>query len=86
MITGKQKSVLYCESLSMNQIYASKLNEQGEKTRIEKLEMFDEFEEWDLLQSHYCITLAVGSSNADATTEIKIWVVYLKQAFKMQGI
>lgn len=26
--------------------------------RIEKLELFDEFEEWHLIQSHYCFTLA----------------------------
>lgn len=27
--------------------------------RIERLEIFDEFEEWDLIQSHYCIALGV---------------------------
>jgi hypothetical protein len=30
----------------MERIYNTKLNLEGEKTRIEKLEMFDEFEEW----------------------------------------
>ena len=43
----------------MSDIYQSKLNGEGEKTRVEKLEMFDEFEEWALLQGHYCLTLAV---------------------------
>ena len=52
----------------MNRIYAEKLNESGEKSRIERLEMMDEFEEWDLLQSHYCITLAVFSPT-DTSTE-----------------
>ena len=37
------------ECLPMTTIYRDKLNEQGEKTRIEKLELFDEFEEWELL-------------------------------------
>lgn len=50
----------------MNRIYAEKLNEANEKSRIEALEMFDEFEEWELLQSHYCITLAICSSEANA--------------------
>ena len=47
----------------MTTIYRDKLNEQGEKTRIEKLELFDEFEEWDLLQSHYCICLAARKTS-----------------------
>lgn len=33
----------------MNEVYKHKLNNDGEKTRIEKLEIFDEFEEWELL-------------------------------------
>ena len=37
------------ECLPMTTIYRDKLNDQGEKSRIEKLELFDEFEEWDLL-------------------------------------
>ena len=57
LTTGEQ--VLHVESLTMSDVYASKLNSEGEKTRIEKIEMFDEFEEWVLLQSHYCLTLAV---------------------------
>lgn len=27
--------------------------------RIQRLEIFDEFEEWDLIQSHYCIALGI---------------------------
>ena len=46
------------ESLALNNVYSTKLNEEGERTRIEKLEMFDEFEEWELLLGHYCLTLA----------------------------
>jgi tRNA wybutosine-synthesizing protein 4 len=44
------------ECYNMSQIYAKKL-EQTEKSRIEKLEIFDEFEEWELLQRHYCVCL-----------------------------
>ena len=62
LASSKGKQMVHCESLSLNQIYASKLNEEGERTRIERLEMFDEFEEWDLLQGHYCVTLAVCSN------------------------
>ena len=38
-------------------IYDELVNKELERTRIEKLEMFDEFEEWDMLQSHYCLSL-----------------------------
>lgn len=72
LVASKGKSLIHCESLNMNQIYSTKLNEAGEKTRIDRLEMFDEFEEWEILQSHYCITLAVSSSKSEATTQIKI--------------
>ena len=44
-----------------------------ERSRIESLEMFDEFEEWVLLQSHYCITFGSrglgNSSKADGGQE-----------------
>lgn len=42
------------ECYSMNIVYDSKLD-AIEKKRIESLEIFDEFEEWVLLQSHYCL-------------------------------
>lgn len=44
------------ECYDMSQIYAKTLDQQ-EKARIEKLEIFDEFEEWELLQKHYCLCL-----------------------------
>jgi hypothetical protein len=37
------------ECIGMNTLYRDKLNGEGERTRIEKLEIFDEFEEWELL-------------------------------------
>ena len=72
LIASKQRNLLHVESISMNRIYSDKLNEANEKTRIERLEMFDEFEEWDLLQSHYCITLAVCSNDQESTTQLRI--------------
>jgi hypothetical protein len=45
----QNKGEVNAECLPMTLIYRDKLNEAGEKTRIEKLELFDEFEEWDLL-------------------------------------
>ncbi len=44
------------ECYSMSEIYKKKLD-ASERHRIEKIEIFDEFEEWDLLQSHYCMCL-----------------------------
>ncbi|SCP05884.1 leucine carboxyl methyltransferase, putative [Plasmodium ovale] len=41
----------------MNEIYDYHLGED-EKKEIEKIEMFDEFEEWRLLQNHYFILVA----------------------------
>ena len=44
------------ECYNMSIVYSTKLD-ATERSRIEKLELFDEFEEWDLLQSHYCLCL-----------------------------
>lgn len=44
----------HVECETMEKVYREKLDAE-ERKRIEKLEMFDEFEEWVLLQSHYCL-------------------------------
>ena len=49
---------VYTSAVNMTQVYNKHLD-ATEKARIERLEMFDEFEEWVLLQDHYCI--AYGS-------------------------
>jgi len=49
------------ESLDMNQIY-QKLLDPTENQRISRVEIFDEFEEWNLIQAHYCIVLALNDS------------------------
>jgi len=39
-----------------------KYAEKAERARIEKIEIFDEFEEWNILQSHYCVILGLKGS------------------------
>uniref|UniRef100_A0A7S3CU96 Uncharacterized protein n=1 Tax=Strombidium rassoulzadegani TaxID=1082188 RepID=A0A7S3CU96_9SPIT len=50
----KEDQSVHVEAITMEQLYREKLNPQ-EKVRIERIEMFDEFEEWTLLQAHYCL-------------------------------
>ena len=56
----------------MSEIYAKKLD-QTEKKRIEKLEIFDEFEEWELLQKHYCLCLGKRLASPDIETMLSLW-------------
>ena len=44
-----------CNALDMLDIY--KIIDAKEKSRIEKLQLFDEFEEWTILMQHYFISL-----------------------------
>ena len=60
------------ESLPMITIYDEKVNLEQERTRIEKLEMFDEFEEWNMLQSHYCLSLGQRLPSTNGNTQIRI--------------
>lgn len=46
----------------MNDVYR-KVIPTSDRERIEKLEMFDEFEEWYLIQAHYSITVSVISKD-----------------------
>ena len=50
------------EAKSMNEIYKTCLD-PNDVRRIQKLEIFDEFEEWDLIQEHYCIAVGVQENN-----------------------
>nr|BAD95220.1 hypothetical protein [Arabidopsis thaliana] len=45
----------------MLKVYGSFVDTQ-EKRRIERLELFDEFEEWHMMQEHYCVTYAVNDA------------------------
>ena len=53
---------------SMTDIYRHFLDKE-ETRKIEKIELFDEFEEWHLIQGHYCISMAAtnGSCKIDET-------------------
>ena len=59
------------ECFDLHDVYTLKLD-PTEKARIEKLEIFDEFEEWELLQSHYCICLGKRIKDAERAAQIKI--------------
>jgi len=48
----------FVQVFDMNDIYY-KCIDRADVARAEKLEIFDEFEEWHLMQAHYCIVLSV---------------------------
>jgi tRNA wybutosine-synthesizing protein 4 len=50
---GGMNSSECCDMLTL---YNTKLD-KTEKARIEKLEIFDEYEEWEMLSIHYCVSL-----------------------------
>uniref|UniRef100_A0A1J3DN59 Leucine carboxyl methyltransferase 1 homolog n=1 Tax=Noccaea caerulescens TaxID=107243 RepID=A0A1J3DN59_NOCCA len=54
---GWQRAVAW----DMLKVYGSFVDTQ-DKRRIERLELFDEFEEWHMMQEHYCVTYAVNDS------------------------
>mmetsp|Transcript_97083 Transcript_97083/g.153069 ORF Transcript_97083/g.153069 Transcript_97083/m.153069 type:complete len:381 (-) Transcript_97083:54-1196(-) len=55
-----------CLAVDMNEVY-SKYLDQKDLDRIHKLEMMDEFEEWNLIQGHYfhLVATRTGSSGPD---------------------
>jgi len=59
------------ECVDMNEVYNKKLD-KTEKLRIEKLEIFDEFEEWEMLQRHYCLCLGKRITNQEIDALIHI--------------
>ncbi|KAI3848123.1 hypothetical protein MKX03_028962 [Papaver bracteatum] len=54
---GWQRAVAW----DMQNVY-SKFIDQKERRRIERLELFDEFEEWHMMQEHYCVAYAVNDA------------------------
>ena len=58
------------DSITMLQAYERMLT-ADDKVRVNKLEMFDEVEEWQLLMSHYALTVAIkGDELAPVLTSI----------------
>ncbi|KAL2511546.1 Leucine carboxyl methyltransferase [Abeliophyllum distichum] len=54
---GWQRAVAW----DMLRVYGNFIEAQ-EKRRIERLELFDEFEEWHMLQEHYCVAYAINDA------------------------
>ncbi|KAI0500265.1 hypothetical protein KFK09_018475 [Dendrobium nobile] len=54
---GWQRAVAW----DMLRIY-NEFIEAQEKRRIERLELFDEFEEWYMMQEHYCVAYAINDA------------------------
>ncbi|CAA3024585.1 tRNA wybutosine-synthesizing 4 [Olea europaea subsp. europaea] len=54
---GWQRAVAW----DMLRVYSNFIEAQ-EKRRIERLELFDEFEEWHMLQEHYCVAYAINDA------------------------
>lgn len=67
----KETGFTKVECLEMNKVYKERL-EQGERNRIEKLEIFDEFEEWEMLQHHYCLCLGKRMNNEATDAQVYI--------------
>ncbi|GLT51556.1 hypothetical protein SLA2020_249590 [Shorea laevis] len=54
---GWQRAVAW----DMLRVY-SKFIDAQERRRIERLELFDEFEEWHMMQEHYCVAYAINDA------------------------
>eukprot|EP00891_Asterochloris_glomerata_P002981 jgi/Astpho2/2981/fgenesh1_pm.00051_%23_4_t len=50
------------EALDMHTVYGRHVDPL-QRRRIERLELFDEFEEWNMLQSHYCIAIGYNDTH-----------------------
>lgn len=50
------------KSATMLSIYNT-LIPMTEKIRINRIEMLDEVEEWELLMSHYCVSMGIRGGN-----------------------
>ena len=51
----------------MNQVY-SRFISREEQRRVARVEIFDELEEWHLIQGHYAITVAVRESCSSSSS------------------
>lgn len=63
----------------------SKFLDPSEIRRISRIEMFDEFEEWHLIQAHYCIVVAGQGSFAewfDEMTRMAMFLICFEQTYR----
>lgn len=52
----------FAECMTMNKLYRDRLDHSA----VDKLEIFDEYEEWEIMQGHYCLVLgARGAANTE---------------------
>lgn len=54
---GWQRAIAW----NMLRVYSEFVDSQ-ERRRIERLELFDEFEEWHMMQEHYCVAYAINDA------------------------
>eukprot|EP00270_Netrium_digitus_P003426 TRINITY_DN13951_c0_g1_i2.p1 TRINITY_DN13951_c0_g1~~TRINITY_DN13951_c0_g1_i2.p1 ORF type:complete len:344 (+),score=69.09 TRINITY_DN13951_c0_g1_i2:36-1034(+) len=54
------------DAVDMDDIYRKHLNPDDVR-RIETLEIFDEFEEWHIMQEHYCIAYGINDATDEGT-------------------
>ena len=59
----------WARALDMNDVYY-KFLDKGDLARVEKLEIFDEFEEWHIMQAHYCLLVGATAVDEEATAAI----------------
>ncbi|XP_068329291.1 leucine carboxyl methyltransferase 1 homolog isoform X2 [Pyrus communis] len=57
MIRNLERAVAW----DMLKVYSDFVEAQ-ERRRIERLELFDEFEEWHMMQEHYCVAYAINDA------------------------
>ncbi|ANQ10212.1 Leucine carboxyl methyltransferase [Plasmodium coatneyi] len=81
-----EKQLCRFKSLGWSHVYISDMNEiydyhlnLDEKKKIEKIEMFDEFEEWRLLQNHYFILVAFSASQHLSTNGLYVFLKNIKE-------
>ncbi|KMZ87174.1 leucine carboxyl methyltransferase [Plasmodium vivax Brazil I] len=80
-----EKQLCRFKSLGWSHVYISDMNEiydyhlnRDEKKKIEKIEMFDEFEEWRLLQNHYFILVAFSPSEDLSKNALYVFLKNMK--------
>jgi tRNA wybutosine-synthesizing protein 4 len=66
-------------ALDMNDVYRRFLPAADVK-RIERLELWDEFEEWNMIQAHYCIAMACRHGDGPGASNYLSKVGYLDLA------